>query len=140
MKKMFKKKSNMVIISIVTVALILSFSSVGLALSKGYHFTIRTQVTGAYNKDLGNKGTKITASAKTIKDKDGTTLSQKHKYTVKIDKQWGISSYNTGKLTTGSNYTKNFGKITKGTYRVNVTKHTYSDYGIVIDGGGKITQ
>lgn len=139
MKRLLKRKKIFGAFSVVALVFIFGFSTVSLAYNEPYSFNIRSAVTGEAKHKLSNKSTTITASARTIKAETGETLSQTHKYTVTISK--GVfTSYSTGRLTTGKSYSKNVGKVAKGTYRVNVTKHTYSDYGINIKGGGRIKQ
>ncbi|MDA1477174.1 hypothetical protein [Bacillus changyiensis] len=137
---MLKNKKRKVIVSTLILGLILSISAIGLAYSKGYSFNIRSSVTGSYKFNLNNKSTTITANADTINVRTGRTLSDKHQYTVYLEKNWSFESRDTGQLTTGSRYTKNVGKVSGGDYRIKVIKHTYSDYGINIKGGGNVIQ
>ncbi|MDK8182592.1 hypothetical protein [Paenibacillus sp. UMB4589-SE434] len=123
------------------VGLMVATSGMAFAYSASYSFEIGWQVTGEYDKELGNYSTSTKVSADTFSHYTGQVLSDKEHFAVKLDKNWSLTSYDTGDVKAdGRNYTKNFGTVDSGTYAVNVRKTTGNGNLQYVSGSGTINQ
>ncbi|NPC91810.1 hypothetical protein HOO54_06060 [Bacillus sp. WMMC1349] len=139
-----KNKKRTIMVSTLILGLILSFSTIGLAYSKGYSFDLGSAIatrTG-YNYNLDNKYTTITAKADSFNVRTGQPSANEQQYAVYIAKKWSFETHNTGILTTGRRYTKNVGGVSSGDYRVQVVKKLPAPDipDVHIIGGGNVIQ
>lgn len=130
-----KKNKKIIILALIVSMFLGSFSS-ALAYSKSYTFNIRYSVTGSADYSLGAKSTSTKAKGQTYTPSEKVS-DDKSSFTVFLQK--GLKSYSVGPITANNkNATKSFGKVKKGSYRVNVNK--YSSTGDRIKGSGTINQ
>lgn len=90
---------------------------------------------------LANKSTSIFSNARIWNEYKKGYNNSKHKYTIQLkeNKLFFEKSYNASFQTPAAK-TKRVGKISKGSYKVNITKHTYTAAGLGLKGTGKIKQ
>jgi len=115
------------------------------AQAASYSFNIHTQVTGSTTHSFNNASTRTTVTAGSYLQSTGTTpTSSPLNYRVRLENtRWvGGTSYNTSSITANNrSYTRSFGTIDSGNYRINVAlvKGTTSFVGYAI-GSGSISQ
>lgn len=108
------------------------------AYTGSYSFDISARVEGSKTHSLSNESTSTTATANTYSASGSVQKSKSH-YTVDLYKSL-FTSYSAKFLADGYSYTKNWGKISSGTYTVNVTKNDDTGYGSRVKGSGTIDQ
>ncbi|MFB9325801.1 hypothetical protein ACFFSY_07660 [Paenibacillus aurantiacus] len=123
------------------VAAVLSSVVVGAvsaaAYSGSYSFDIGYEVKGTNVHSLENIATSTTAKADSF-NYDGTRSTSKDNYSVQLYKNFYTYYTVSNLLADDSSQTKNFGKIDKGNYTINVSKNGGSAAKII--GVGTINQ
>ncbi|MBZ9522455.1 hypothetical protein QLH48_11785 [Bacillus safensis] len=141
MGKMLKSKKLFmgILVALITV---FGLSQVGEAATKTFQIKfVRSAVEGKTAYSLANKSTSIFSNARIWNESKKGYNNSKHKYSIQLkeDKLFFGKAYNASFQTPAAN-TKKLGKISKGSYKVNITKHTYTAPGLGLKGTGKIKQ
>ncbi|MEK4651170.1 hypothetical protein [Niallia sp. FSL W8-0954] len=133
---MEKKKSKLVLSGALILGL--SFPAVASAYSSSYSFDVGYSLEGTKKYSLSNKTTKTTAKANTY-NSAGNVQSNKSNYRVSLYKSL-LTDYSVSMPADGYSYTKSFGKVSKGSYTININKSDNTGYGSRVKGSGTINQ